>query len=167
MLPHPALFAAIWLSRHSFDDPARAPQPAPTPTPTPKRRSPRAISRRRRRLPTDQWARVDLYAPAPAGEACLLDDTVAVPLDAPGRLEATIDTVARRLRALPEPHELGRRSIGYRSQLLRMLRQARHARARLDEGTYGTCLTCAAPIALSTLIEKPWTPTCARCAGAW
>ncbi|MDZ5622866.1 hypothetical protein [Nocardioides bizhenqiangii] len=159
VLSRPGLFAAVWLSRHTTANPPR-PRTAGSPEPG----SPRTANNERRRLRAGNWARVDLYTPTPEETTRLLDDTLAVPVDAPRRLESTIDTVARRLRALPEPHELGRRSISYRSQLQRILRQARQAQTRLTGGTYGTCLDCATPIALDTLIETPWTPTCARCA---
>lgn len=151
MLPDPAmtdvasswtaLFAAVWLTRKRNNPPLQ----------------PREASRRH--LP-----RVDLFTPAPPRADSPLDDTIAWPIDTPSRLATTIDTVARRLQALPEPHDLGRRSLRYRVQLQRTLREARHALARLDEGTYGTCIDCAAPISLSTLTEKPWASVCSGCA---
>lgn len=149
MLPDPAttdvasswtaLFAAVWLTR--------------------KRNNPPAQPRE-----ADGRERVDLFTPAPPRADSPLDETVAWPIDTPSRLAATIDTVARRLQALPQPHDLGRRSLWYRAQLQRTLRDARHALARLDEGTYGTCVDCAAPISLSTLTEKPWASVCSGCA---
>ena len=158
VLSRPALFAAVWLSRHTPTNPAH-PRTAGSPEPRP----PRAATKQHRRFRTGNWARVDLYSPTPEETTRPLIDALAVPVDAPTRLETTINTVACRLRALPDPHELGRRSISYRSQLQAILRQSRRARARLSEGTYGTCLDCATPIALATLIEKPWAPACARC----
>jgi RNA polymerase-binding transcription factor DksA len=69
-----------------------------------------------------------------------------------------------RLRALPELHDLGRRSGPYRLQLERTLAEVMSARTRLADGSYGQCTACSAPISLAVLTEKPWSPTCIHCA---
>lgn len=158
-----AMFAAIWFARNTTKTPLHRPKASSRGHRPP---SARGTDDERRRDPAEGWDRVDLFAPVPARTSSRFDDTVAWPVNTPRLLDATIDTVARRLRALPEPHDLGRRSFHYRAQLERTLRDARHARARLDEGTYGTCTDCAAPISLPTLTEKPWASMCAWCAAA-
>lgn len=108
--------------------------------------------------------RVDLFTPAPPSTGSRFDDTTAWPIDTPRRLDATVRTVSRRLAALPPPQDLPRRSLQYRLHLQRILRETKHALARLDEGTYGTCVECAAPISLTALVETPWASVCAWCA---
>ena len=111
------------------------------------------------------WVPVDLFPSTTSPKArSRFDDTVALPIDTPRRLETTICTVGRRLRAMPEIHELGHRSISYRAQLQRIQGDAVQARARLAAGTYGTCIQCSSPISLTTLSEKPWTQVCIYCA---
>ena len=155
------LFAALWFARHPIDATVRPPT-----HPDRRRRTPssRVTDGKRRRDRPDDRARVDLYAPAPAPSGAGPNDAVAFPVDTPRRLEATIETVARRLLALPETQHLGHRSIRYRAQLQRTLLQSLHALARLDEGTFGICVACSSPISLATLNEEPWTQVCVRCA---
>ncbi|MCU1570038.1 MAG: DNA-binding protein [Naasia sp.] len=40
------------------------------------------------------------------------------------------------------------------------------ARARVAEGTYGTCIRCGGPIAPGRLEARPWTDRCVACADA-
>ena len=143
-----ALFASVWFSRNAVRT---------TTPPDPPR------TRGRRARPADE-ERVDLYVPVFPSKGRRFDDTVAWPIDTPCRLAATIRSVTLRLRALPPPQDLGRRTLHYRTQLLTTLRAAHHALARIDEGTYGTCTDCASPISLTTLTEKPWATLCSWCA---
>lgn len=106
---------------------------------------------------------IDLFPSPAARTGSRFDDTVALPVDTPRCLAEVISTVARRLQALPEPHDLGHRSIAYRAQLERVRREALGAWDRLVAGTYGTCTKCAAPISLAILSQKPWTPLCIYC----
>ncbi len=46
----------------------------------------------------------------------------------------------------------------------RLLDEVEQALARLDDGTYGRCASCGAPIADLRLAEMPVTQTCAACA---
>lgn len=123
--------------------------------------------RDRKRVPAatepPAWFEVDLFAP-PRKRGSRFDDTVALPIDAPGRLEAVAAAASMRLRALPEPHELGERTIRYRDRLQHVLRDAAAATARLAAGTYGACLDCAEPISLALLTQRPWAPRCVYCA---
>ena len=110
------------------------------------------------------WERVDLFSARPGRTGSRFDQTVALAFDAPDTLDATIRTLALRLRALPELVDLGRRSAPYRLQLERTLTEAIRARARLRDGSYGECTVCSAPISLTLLTEKPWSSTCLDCA---
>lgn len=107
---------------------------------------------------------LDLFPARTAKPGSRFDDTVALPLDAPGRLDAAVRAAGLRLRALPEPRELGHRTIAYRAQLEQIIRDAVQAQARLVAGTYGTCVECSSPISLAVLTERPWTPLCVYCA---
>jgi DnaK suppressor protein len=60
-----------------------------------------------------------------------------------------------------------------RAQVASLLREARaylsdldRALARLDEGGYGDCAACGAPIAPERLLARPATETCVDCAAA-
>jgi hypothetical protein len=107
---------------------------------------------------------VDLFLARPDRAGSRFDQTVALPIDAPCALEATIRVLMLRLKALPELHELGSRSAPYRVQLERTLGEAICARTRLADGSYGACTVCSAPISLAVLTEKPWSPRCIHCA---
>jgi hypothetical protein len=111
-----------------------------------------------------EWFELDLFAPPAAKAGSRFDDTVALPLDAPRRLDTIIAAAALRLRALPEPHDLGHRSLAYRARLQQVMGEAEQARARLAAGTYGLCLECSSPISLALLTERPWTQRCVYCA---
>ena len=52
---------------------------------------------------------------------------------------------------------------GWRETLLREKRRLEAARARLDEGTFGTCCRCGEPIARERLEADPGAPFCAAC----
>jgi hypothetical protein len=110
------------------------------------------------------WARVDLFPTRPARTGSRFDQTLALPIDAPRALDATIKALELRLRALPERHDLSRRSASYRVQLERTRAEAISAKTRLADGSYGLCTVCSAPISLAVLSEKPWSPTCIHCA---
>ncbi len=110
------------------------------------------------------WERVDLFPARPDRTGSRFDETVALPIDAPDALDTTIRALVLRLRALPELRDLGRRSASYRLHLERTLAQAIGARARLRDGSYGTCMVCSAPISLTLLTVKPWSSACIHCA---
>jgi DnaK suppressor protein len=56
--------------------------------------------------------------------------------------------------------ELAERSAAH---AVEALAEIDHALARLDDGTYGTCEGCGAPIALARLEAIPHTPVCVSC----
>lgn len=138
-----------------------------TPTPADRRehrdRDRRDRKRARRATERPEWFELDLFAPA-SKPGSRFDDTVALPIDAPRRLDAVAAAAGMRLRALPEPHELGERSIRYRERLQQVLRESAAATARLAAGTYGRCLDCSSPISLALLTQRPWAPRCVYCA---
>jgi DnaK suppressor protein len=43
------------------------------------------------------------------------------------------------------------------------LRQIDEAIARIDDGTYGSCLNCGVPMSEKRLTAVPWTPYCVDC----
>lgn len=92
------------------------------------------------------------------------DDTVAVPINAPQRLEEIIRTAGRALKRLPPATQLSHRTLSTRANLQRVVHDAIQARARLAAGTYNTCTDCSGPISLSSLSKKPWTSRCIYCA---
>ena len=127
------------------------------------RRDRRDRKRERRVTERPEWFELDLFAP-PSKPGSRFDDTVALPIDAPRRLDAVAAAAGLRLRSLPEPHELGERTIAYRARLQQVLREAAAASARLAAGTYGRCLECSSPISLALLTQRPWAPRCVYCA---
>lgn len=44
-----------------------------------------------------------------------------------------------------------------------LLRQIRHARSRLDQGTYGVCARCEEEIAPKRINAVPWAAFCLKC----
>lgn len=125
---------------------------------------------RRTRNPSDAhrdeetpWFELDLFPPRRGRTGSRFDDTVALPVDAPQRLDAIVRAADLRLRALPPVSELGHRTIAYRARLQQISRDAARARARLADGTYGECLTCAKSISLAVLMDRPWARQCTYC----
>ncbi len=110
------------------------------------------------------WYEMELFPSSvtPAGHR--FDDTVALPVDTPHRLEHAVLAAEMRLRVLPEPHELSSRTAAHRARLEQVRAEAVEAQARLAAGTYGTCLDCGGPIALAALTQRPWTRACVDCA---
>jgi len=51
-------------------------------------------------------------------------------------------------------------AVSAQEQLLAMLADVRHARARLVEGTYGTCEVCGKAIPEARLEARPWSSRC-------
>ena len=54
--------------------------------------------------------------------------------------------------------------VGAAKELSAMLADVTRALAKLDEGTYGVCDACGAPIPPERLEARPWTARCVRCA---
>jgi DnaK suppressor protein len=54
--------------------------------------------------------------------------------------------------------------VGAAKELSAMLADVKRAIAKLDDGTYGICDSCGAPIPRERLEARPWTALCVRCA---
>lgn len=178
------LFAAVWFARddHRIEDTSRMTRDQqhkqradvyPPERPSWKRWTSRDETPRVCTVPSTGghadardtgWDRVDLLSARPDSTDSRLDQTVALPFDAPDALDATIRALVIRLGSLPDLVDLGRRSAPYRLQLQRTLTDAIRARARLRDGSFGECTTCSAPISVPLLAEKPWSSTCLHCA---
>src|SRR5205809_7721242 len=67
--------------------------------------------------------------------------------------------------ALDEVQLAGERELAIRNldRESNLLRQVRLALARMDDGSYGTCLHCDEEIKTKRLDAVPWTPYCIRC----
>lgn len=53
-------------------------------------------------------------------------------------------------------------AVAVQEQLLDLLAQVRAARARVADGTYGTCEVCGEPIPQARLEARPWAGRCIR-----
>lgn len=113
----------------------------------------------------------------------LSDDTGTVDLAEIGRLLAAREDelVAETEEMTKPPTELGTISFGKRvgdgtqmavdrmvavsahSNLTQVLDEVRRARARLADGTYGTCDQCGRPIPVGRLEARPWATRCVGC----
>jgi DnaK suppressor protein len=92
-------------------------------------------------------------------------------------LEAKRDELAKGLRnrediaiektpdALDEVQLAGERELAIRNldRESNLLRNVRLALARIDDGSYGTCMHCDEDIKPKRLDAVPWTPYCIRC----
>jgi len=56
--------------------------------------------------------------------------------------------------------EMTTRNLEHQSQVLREVREALN---RIQQGSYGTCLSCDEEIGLRRLKAVPWTPLCIAC----
>jgi DnaK suppressor protein len=54
--------------------------------------------------------------------------------------------------------------VAIHDQILQQQAQVLAALQRIDDGTYGTCPVCGAPIAPERLDAVPWATTCVGCA---
>ena len=57
------------------------------------------------------------------------------------------------------------RDLALRDRAAQQLELVEAALARLDAGTYGTCLRCGQPIAPARLVALPWAAHCIACQG--
>lgn len=55
-------------------------------------------------------------------------------------------------------------AVSAHAQLRQLLDQVRRARAKLTDGSYGTCDTCGRPIPPERLEVRPWATECVTCA---
>src|SRR4051794_37190616 len=67
--------------------------------------------------------------------------------------------------AIDEVQLAGERELAIRNldRESNLLRNVRLALARIDDGSYGTCLHCDEEIKTKRLDAVPWTPYCIRC----
>lgn len=86
------------------------------------------------------WIEQEPFAPSGRRIGTRFDETVALPTDAPARLEAIVHAAEQ------------------------LAREAAQARRRLADGTYGLCLTCTDHIPLAVLHDRPWARQCTYCA---
>jgi DnaK suppressor protein len=73
-------------------------------------------------------------------------------------IEKTPDTIDEV--QLAGERELAIRNLDRESSLLRKVRAAL---ARIEDGSFGTCLHCDEEISLKRLTAVPWAPYCIRC----
>ena len=71
------------------------------------------------------------------------------------RVADEIDDISLAVDREMATMNLERRSI--------LIRQIAGSLARLEDGTYGLCVSCGLPIAAVRLDSVPWTPHCIRC----
>ena len=91
----------------------------------------------------------------------LAPDAPAVSCDGHTITRAELDTSTNRLaRAYAE------RGIGVGDSLERGLDRTERALAKLDDGTYGMCDACGAPIARARLTAMPDAVRCLECAAS-
>ncbi|KRB73152.1 hypothetical protein ASE01_20520 [Nocardioides sp. Root190] len=154
------LFAAVWLNRTTQEEQSQRPARR-APKPTCSAAPPSAGDESEAQICSDVLA---LIQPLTRSSSRRFDDFVAIPLDAPHRLDEIIRIVGVALTRLPPTHQLSHRTVLARANLERIARDAIRARTRLADGTYGTCTDCSGPISLFSLSEKPWTPRCIYCA---
>jgi DnaK suppressor protein len=55
-------------------------------------------------------------------------------------------------------------AAAHRDSVQRILEEISAARARLEAGSYGSCVRCQRPIAPERLELRPWSATCISCA---
>jgi len=91
-------------------------------------------------------------------EATRLRAEVGEPIEGPGQM-----TYGSQAAAATHVFEQ-QRDLAMRDRERAQLRQVEEAVERLDEGTYGTCVSCGKPIAAERLEAIPWVPTCIDCA---
>jgi RNA polymerase-binding protein DksA len=93
----------------------------------------------------------------------------------PAAARSALEAERARLRAeLGEPIEgpgqmathvfEQQRDLALRERSRAELDRVDAALRRLDDGTYGTCVSCGNPIAPERLEAIPWSPTCIDCA---
>ena len=95
-----------------------------------------------------------------------LDVTRAEPLhDARQRLEHSRTSRLAQLQALDETSQATEDHLlaGQKTAMERVLKEIEEAFARIEDGTYGTCLACGKPIPAERLEILPYTRYCVAC----
>ncbi|UMG92752.1 TraR/DksA C4-type zinc finger protein [Nocardioides sp. TF02-7] len=78
-------------------------------------------------------------------------------------LEAAQEARLRQLEQLPHADPADLVASAHRNSVARILREVVEALERLDDGSYGDCLSCHRPIELARLVQRPWAVYCAGC----
>ncbi|WP_329325973.1 TraR/DksA C4-type zinc finger protein [Streptomyces luteogriseus] len=95
-----------------------------------------------------------------------LDVTRAEPLhDARQRLEHSRTSRLAQLQALDETRQATEDHLlaGQKTAMERVLKEIEEAFARIEDGTYGTCLACGKPLPAERLEILPYTRYCVAC----
>ena len=95
-----------------------------------------------------------------------LDVTRAEPLhDARQRLEHSRTSRLAQLQALDETRQATEDHLlaGQKTAMERVLKEIEEAFARIEDGTYGTCLACGKPRPAERLEILPYTRYCVAC----
>jgi DnaK suppressor protein len=98
-------------------------------------------------------ARSDLLA-----ERARLLEELGEPIESPGQM-----TYGSQAAAASHVFEQ-QRDLALRERSRAELEKVEAALRRLDDGTYGTCVSCGKPIAPERLEAIPWAPVCIDCA---
>ncbi|MQY11796.1 RNA polymerase-binding transcription factor DksA [Streptomyces sp. RB5] len=87
------------------------------------------------------------------------------PAEARRRLEHARDSRLAQLKALTETGQSaeGHLSAVQRAAMLQVLEEIDEAVARIDRGTYGTCLGCEKPVPAERLEILPYARFCVTC----
>jgi RNA polymerase-binding protein DksA len=93
-------------------------------------------------------------------EAARLREELGEPIEGPGQM-----TYGSQAAAASQVFAQ-QRDLAMRDRERTQLRQVDDALARLDAGTYGTCVSCGRAIASERLEAIPWAATCIDCARA-
>ena len=91
-------------------------------------------------------------------ERIRLLEELGEPIETPGQM-----TYGSQAAAASHVFEQ-QRDLALRDRSRGELEKVEAALRRLDDGTYGTCVSCGNPIAPERLEAIPWAPTCIDCA---
>ena len=95
-----------------------------------------------------------------AAELARLRESLGEPIEGPGQM-----TYGSQAAAATHVFEQ-QRDLALRDHERAQLALVEEALARLEDGTYGTCLSCGRPIAEARLEAIPWVALCIDCARA-
>jgi DnaK suppressor protein len=93
-----------------------------------------------------------------AAERRRLLDELGEPIENPGQM-----TYGSQAAAASQVFEQ-QRDLALRDRSRAELGRVEAALRALDDGTYGTCISCGKPIGRERLEAIPWAPTCIDCA---
>ena len=108
-------------------------------------------------LPMDETTGADPRTALEAERARLREE-IASTIEAPGQM-----TYGSQAAAATQVFEQ-QRDLALRDRAMAQLALVEAALARLDAGTFGTCVRCGKPIAKARLEALPWAEHCIDCA---